>query len=252
MYNCVIHSQPLWECMAAHKWTDEQLAILQKDLEGHDLLVSYKKAMYGERLFAYVDFERMRAGRATASIPSYPRLLFPFVNGFLYQNELAVIRSETEWTDDADFDFSKRRREAVDYLSGRNPYNILASMLLPALGRSIEKAAYAQGAIDLARSACALERYRLANGAYPADLAALVPQYAAAVPKDIIDGQPLKYRRTGDGIFVLYSIGLNKKDDGGTLGTRRTKRGEIVPSLDWNSGDWVWTYKKLVELGDQL
>ena len=35
------------------------------------------------------------------------------------------------------------------------------------------------------------------------------------LPHDIINGQPLHYRRTDDGQFVLYSVGWDEKDDGG-------------------------------------
>ena len=66
--------------------------------------------------------------------------------------------------------------------------------------------------------ACGLERYRLAHGQYPDTLDALVPQFAEKLPHDIIGGQPLKYHRTADGQFVLYSVGWNEKDDGGVAG----------------------------------
>ncbi len=76
--------------------------------------------------------------------------------------------------------------------------------------------------------ACGLERYRLAHGQYPETLAALVPPFAEKLPHDLIGGQPLKYHRTADGRFVLYSVGWNEKDDGGVPGTTITE------------GDWVW------------
>ncbi|HTV42564.1 MAG TPA: hypothetical protein VMF08_18510 [Candidatus Sulfotelmatobacter sp.] len=55
-------------------------------------------------------------------------------------------------------------------------------------------------------------------------------------PQDIIDSQPLHYRRTEDGKFLLYSVGWNEIDDGG----------QEVPSnqdgwvTDFSKGDWVW------------
>lgn len=44
---------------------------------------------------------------------------------------------------------------------------------------------------------------------------ALAPQFIIKLPHDVINGQPLKYRRTDDGSFILYSMGWNEKDDGG-------------------------------------
>jgi hypothetical protein len=64
-------------------------------------------------------------------------------------------------------------------------------------------------------TAIALERYRARHGAYPATLALLAPDFFKTVPEDFMDGQPLRYRPTNDGHFVLYSVGFDFKDDGG-------------------------------------
>jgi tetratricopeptide (TPR) repeat protein len=60
----------------------------------------------------------------------------------------------------------------------------------------------------------AVERYRLARGRWPESLAALVPEFLAAVPADPYDGQPLRYRRLADGV-VVYSVGPDGADGGG-------------------------------------
>jgi len=84
--------------------------------------------------------------------------------------------------------------------------------------------------------ACALERHRLAHGEYPENLAPLVPAYLPTLPPDVVDGQPLHYRRLPDGRFLLYSIGWNGKDDGGAVVLRDNRY------LDPKQGDWVWQY----------
>ena len=71
----------------------------------------------------------------------------------------------------------------------------------------------------------------------------LAPQFIAQVPHDVIGGQPLNYRRTKDGQFVLYSVGWNERDDGGVV---VLKKGE-TPLLDISQGDWVWRYPAKVE-----
>jgi hypothetical protein len=111
-------------------------------------------------------------------------------------------------------------------------------MLMPALGNAVKKFAYAQSAVDLARTAMALERYRLAHGENPESLNALAPQFIAEVPHDVIGGKPLRYRREADGQFVLHSVGWNETDDDGTVAFSKGK----TPSLDINEGDWVWRY----------
>ena len=62
----------------------------------------------------------------------------------------------------------------------------------------------------------ALRAYRLQNGAYAPTLQALTPQYLNAVPADPFGaGEPMHYKRNGAN-FVLWSIGPDEKDDGGT------------------------------------
>jgi hypothetical protein len=65
-------------------------------------------------------------------------------------------------------------------------------------------------------AALAAERYRLAEGHWPESLDALVPRYLAAVPTDPFDGQPLRLKRSEDGL-VIYSVGADRKDDGGNV-----------------------------------
>ena len=84
--------------------------------------------------------------------------------------------------------------------------------------------------------AIALERYRLVHGEFPESLDALAPQFTGKIPHDVINGQPLKYRREANGQFVLYSVGWNEKDDGGAVGL--TQSGGV----NNEKGDWVWRY----------
>ena len=104
---------------------------------------------------------------------------------------------------------------------------------MPNFVKAIQRFALNQTSANEAAIACALERYRLAHGEYPELLNALTPQFIAKLPHDSI-GQPLKYRRTGDGKFLLYSVGWNEKDDGGENALRKDG------SPDLANGDWVW------------
>lgn len=82
--------------------------------------------------------------------------------------------------------------------------------------------------MDLARTAIAIERYRLAKGELPERLRELVPEYLEEVPIDPFDGKTIKYRRMEPG-YVLYSVGMDGKDDGGKERTTK-KRGEPYDS----------------------
>jgi hypothetical protein len=122
------------------------------------------------------------------------------------------------------------------HLTNLNPYNWFSRFLSSGLQNAAKKFVQAQSSTDLARIAIALERHHLAHASYPESLDALVPQWIAKLPHDVINGQPLKYRRTETNSFILYSVGWNEKDDGGTvvMGSGKT------PSVDQSQGDWVW------------
>jgi len=112
-------------------------------------------------------------------------------------------------------------------------HKIVASMMLPALARVNVRAAFTQNAVRQAAVACALERYRLAHGDWPQKLEDMT-QLMTEIPRDVVDGKPLKYERLGNDQFTLYSVGWNEIDDGGEVVLNRDS------SLDIEEGDWVW------------
>jgi hypothetical protein len=102
----------------------------------------------------------------------------------------------------------------------------------------IRAAICAQTQQQMAVTAIAIYRYRLQEGQFPADLAALAPKYLSALPRDGMDGKILRYRLQPDGGFVLYSVGLDGKDDGGDS----TPPGKDKKNYHqiWDGRDAVW------------
>ncbi len=107
--------------------------------------------------------------------------------------------------------------------------------MVPNTAKASQTTAHNQTMVNEAQIACALERYHLAHNEYPETLHALVPQFIEKLPHDIIGGQPLHYHRTGDGKFLLYSIGWNETDDGGKDSPKNQ-----IGVIDYTTGDWVW------------
>ncbi|MGA2686014.1 MAG: hypothetical protein ABSF51_13275 [Verrucomicrobiota bacterium] len=248
--------QPVWEGLAQRQWSDAQLAELDSELAKRDFLSDYRVAMRGELMLCEIgDVEYIRhfpeqmpelteySGGDTSS-RILARILWQSIpDGWFYQNELRCARQVLEvYLPSADVDRHLVRPEAVQHADDDvvastehpTPFNIMERLFLPALGRAVTKSAQGQESVDLARVAIALERYRLAHGEYPESLEALVPRFMKQIPHDIINGQPLHYRRTSDGQFVLYSVGWNGTDDGGVVSF--TKSGRV----DMLNGDWVW------------
>jgi hypothetical protein len=122
------------------------------------------------------------------------------------------------------------------------PYGVAAMVGIPNYTRALQYLARTQTLANEALIACALERYRLANGPYPDSLDGLAPKFLEKIPHDLIGGEPLKYRRIASAqnsngeSFLLYSIGWNETDDGGQVVPE--KAGSSGQSFD--HGDWVW------------
>lgn len=76
--------------------------------------------------------------------------------------------------------------------------------------------------LRVAQIAIAAERWRVAHGQLPEKLDQLIPQYIQKIPIDPFDGNRLRYKKTSEG-FIVYSIGIDKIDDGG-LNTKMSKR----------------------------
>jgi len=242
--------QPVWEGIASHRWTDAQLATLQAEFERVDQFKAYANALHGERMFICASMLRLNAKPddfVDNSLPPAVRKLIGRIvptPAWLYQNQLTIDRFYTTTylpaIDSEHRHISPGAIKKIDesiHAARVTLGNVLCLMLEPAVTSSAKGVARSQTAIDETAVACALERYRLAKGELPEKLDALVPAYLAKVPHDVIDGQPLRYRRTAVDQFVLYSVGWNETDDGGQIALTNDK----PPHPDFDKGDWVWS-----------
>ncbi len=247
-------TQPVWEGLGAHRWNDHHLSALQASFENINQFGSFAKALRGERILEYLMMRELiekpaeRAGLFKLFVenqPAAPLLFRAAPAGWIYQNQLRLDRFYAE-TMLPTMDFEHQRvspkAASVAALQFENkimrpgPYNFLGGLLMPAISATTSRAAWSQTTVQEVVVACALERYRLEYGQLPDTLDALVPEFLARVPLDVIDGQPLRYRRISGDQFVLYSIGWNETDDGGQIAWTKDQ----PPRQDQQQGDWVW------------
>jgi len=247
---CGLYTQMIADGLRLQAWREPELAAMQKQLADINLLPRVRAAFNAERAAVGRTLEissRAELKKLFFFGPNQPGLwerlknpaymLITFApRGWTYQNMCADARLDQMIIDGIDLpnnqvlprkteDMAKMRETT---LSTSSPYTFLAAMALPNFMKAVQTLARNQTLANEAFLACGLERYRLAHGQYPDTLEALVPQFAEKLPHDLIGGQPLKYHRTADGRFVLYSVGWNEKDDGG------------VPGKSVAEGDWVW------------
>ena len=234
--------------LAAHVWDDTTLLRLDGELARLHPLADYRWSMESERGLCNDFYAAMQ----TADNPSRNAMLATLGGGtgtalippiltknWLYRNQLRGNQYVEELLARIDADSGRY----IPTLPGRSLLNPAPSVLerlnyvffylvMPTYSLTEKTAPYSHTRVQCARTAIALERWRLVHGAYPDSLAALVPGLLPVVPHDVMDGQPLRYRRTEAGGYLLYSIGIDARDDGGT-GPKPGKSPKDAP-------DWLW------------
>lgn len=135
---------------------------------------------------------------------------------------------------------SARQPYALGNTEPPMPHDLMTAFLAPVVTPARLRHTDNEGQNALLITALALHAYHLEHGAYPTALSELVPAYLARVPDDpfALSG-PVRYRRNG-AAFVLYSVGPDGKDDGGTpiRDTSKTGRSRYFVWLD-SQGDIV-------------
>lgn len=109
----------------------------------------------------------------------------------------------------------------------------LMLMLAPSMTRAAQNKERAVQQQEAMQVAIALELHRRATGHWPQSLDELVPSMLPSVPKDRFTGGPIGYALR-DGNPVVYSVGLDRDDDGG--------RAPVAMENDrrnWNADEWI-------------
>jgi hypothetical protein len=267
--------QPIWEGLATHQWNDRELESVQQELTPIDFLSDYGRTVGYEcadrislisglrrrdlhapefiDMFTIItggDLTREGARKQMAPIAKALQLYLDFCpSGWLYQDQLEIgkfcennalplvdAKSQRVYSEKSEVLLKQRTR------SKETPRYAL--VIIPERSATGSEYRFAQG--QTARNegivACALERYRIHYGQYPDSTGALSPEFIRDLPHDVIDGKPLRYRRTADGRFVLYSIGWDEIDDGGTVDKQTHTWGR--------TGDWAWSYPPVEPKGN--
>ncbi|MGO8698870.1 MAG: hypothetical protein ACLQVY_14240 [Limisphaerales bacterium] len=250
--------QPIWEGLSAQRWSKDQLESFQRYFSAMDLLTKYEEVSKTELAFTCAWIDSLSAEPGSLYLnkeQSFSDYQWDYINpisprGWYYQNELTAARF---FRDDLLPDVATQSQRAFPGASRTNAerfkrisftaytyaFKFLGSVLSP------QEFVRTQTEINLALVACALERFRMAQGRFPDKLDALAPVFLEKLPHDIMNGQPLKYRLTEDGRFVLYSVGWNQIDDGGTVpNPLKTDSLRERSSYRSETGDWVWEYPR--------
>jgi hypothetical protein len=240
---------PIWEGIATHRWTDDQLLAFQTELQDTDWLADYCRGIRCELALGHDVIRRFSenprlimsmAGSSVSKTENAILACSKLLPGWMDQNLIYESREFQEIISCTDAKMQRvdvpraLREEERLQKEKRSPYNFLAKLFILQFTQPFQRFAMAQVWANEAIVACEIERYRLAHGRLPASLEEL---HMAAMPHDVINGEPLHYRVTDPDNYILYSVGWNGTDDGGQIAA--TENG----SVDFTKGDWVWSLK---------
>lgn len=109
-----------------------------------------------------------------------------------------------------------RRRWSLSEASGLDGAGLYSQLFMPGFSKLNGAGWRSEARRNIAGVLLAATRYRLATGAMPDSLEALVPEYLPYAPVDVFaqDNALLKLVST-DSEWTIYSIGDNGRDDGG-------------------------------------
>jgi hypothetical protein len=244
--------QPVWEGLVSHRWSENQLVALESRLNQFDLMADWRTSVRGG---TYMMMELCRQVNDLWSWHSIRhhyremddslmavllyRLFYP--GGWLYQDlvylyrfsdeRLAAAKPLVDYTGDA-------HDEHYQVTFPVDPF--LAVFVLPKLQEICRNDGFVQTqlALDETRVACALERYRLAQGEYPGTLTGLSPRFIERLPQTP-DTQKLLlgYRRLSADRFLLFPANMQNVPE--TWSEDLSRDHDYV---HYGDGDGVWRF----------
>ncbi len=242
----------IYQGLVTHAWNDAQLAELQNVLAQTDFLADYQHSIRGEACISTSFLDQFKHQTSHAVTGLYPKRQdsAPFFrpDGWIDMSKARSANFDLTAVHFVDVNKRVLSPHAVDQFvadvetkqrsvgASFSLWNILSRVAVGPIKSAVQKFVQMQVWVDEARIACALERYRLAHGTYPGSLAALIPSDIDELPHDIMTGEPYHYQLRADGTFLLYSVGWNGTDDGGSVVFKK----DAPIQIDYNQGDWVW------------
>ena len=223
-----------------HRWSAEDLIDLENHLEQIQLMKDLPFALRGERANAYAFLKSLTT---TANWIRKPKDVISPDNMNFINSVIQPALETMEGSDSIGWNIKTLLFPGLaEFESNRieQMFRLYATLLLPHLEGSARKTAENQCKVNQAIIACALERYRLAHGSYPATLEVLAPDYLAKLPNSPITGKPMNYSLQTDGTFTLWTPGWNLKSLNGKLGEYS------------GDGDIVWNQPLASELNNQI
>lgn len=244
--DCKLVFKATWQALQANSWPDEELARLQHEWETAEFLSHLPEIQAFRRACDLQALDSDAAASETPETDVYEDeerlLLFYRDREIEYRN---AVQAAT-WmqmcqmpgvTNEVVFEPKHRYMRFQMSLRQRR---VTAGIMWQGISFP-GQAAEAEAERRVMITALALKRYRAKYKQYPETLQLLAPEFLKSVPVDFMTGNSLHYSADKEGHFLLYSVGLDCVDNGGTIQTelsaearmeRLRNRNAAVPESD--------------------
>jgi len=218
----------LQESLNQKSFTGAELLRLLTALRDAEPAVSFRRAMLGERAKLVAAFQSSDeklaeamavSGGTAAAAPPFSLRIYRS-GGHLQEDFAFALDFMSKLVALVDLPYP----QALDAAAGMKIPTVVdgkiavSAALLPEPVRFVNKGAEAVARLRLARTVLAVERYRLKHdGALPTSLADVTAELSGGVPEDPFHGQPLRYKELPARGYTVYSVGADRKDDGGAI-----------------------------------
>jgi hypothetical protein len=205
--------------------SDDQLLQMQSLLSRLDARAGLTPAIYGERAQGYYAFH-------------HPGLILDIPALVKFDGQLMQpvdCQTYLEWSRDLidysreDFPLALDHAEQFDarvQTLMKQPierfWHVTTLLLFPAVPTVFKACGKSMAYQEITLAAIAAERHRLKNGSFPRSIEELTPEFLPEVPLDPFDGKAIRLLHRDDQL-VIYSVGVNRVDDGGTQAPQKTE-----------------------------
>ncbi len=190
---------------------------LKKGVEGEIAIFVYE-TFFGNPIYGIYPVQTTKISEIFLFFycDKYLKILLKYDYPFLlnkYQEILKIIEEppyiSIEKCKSIDNEISKITKNTIWFLK-----HFYSSLYLPHCDNIPARQADYEVCLDCAKISLSLRIYKNKYKKYPEDIKSLVPEILPLIPKDPFTGKNYIYKKKENG-FIIYSVGRNRKDDGG-------------------------------------
>jgi len=208
--------QTIEQVLAQGELERQQLKRIEQQFADIEYTRGLALALRGERAVLIGAAEWVLAGGDVAELSALKFVRLPLIRGWHKRNFAVAVQMYNRLVAAADdphrvVEVARQVKSEIEDLPW---YYAETKDVAPSLARATQMPLKLAAHIRSARTALAMERYRIDVGRFTVRLEDLVPDYMPDVLADPFDGEPLRCRMTDDRL-VIYGVGEDMIDDGG-------------------------------------